>query len=93
MFGDGKHNNLYSFKSQIASLGQKKFIIEENQYIIINSVQLIEKVITKEVFENIEVYKILNKMMQLISSTKIPDLKYIILNTYEELYRRDFFAK
>lgn len=44
-------------------------------------------------FENIEALIVLNKMIHLISSTKIPDLNYIILNTFDDLINKDFFVK
>ena len=60
---------------------------------VINSVSLLKDVIDKKIFENIEALQVLDQMTKLVSSTKIPDLSYIILEQFDDIVNKDFFVK
>ena len=63
---DYKRNNIYTYKSDTVAIGQKKFILsDENEeiYAIIISATLLKEIIVLKVFENIETLMVLRKMI------------------------------
>jgi hypothetical protein len=50
-----------------------------------------KNVILKNLFSRSEAYSILARSLDLMLSLRIPDIEYLILNTFEDLKNQDFF--
>ena len=62
-------------------------------YAFIMAATLKKKIIQRNVFENIEANKILASINELTSGTKVADLKYLVINSFESMRDNDFFTK
>lgn len=80
--------------SQVMMIGQKRFNMSEDfpeQYVMVVSAILRKHVIEKNIFEQSESYSLLKKAMILIFGLRIPDLKFIVLNSFDDIAANYFF--
>jgi hypothetical protein len=74
--------------------GQKMFGLnheDKDIYAMVVSAILRKNIIKKEVFNRYEAEKLLAKAIQTILGMRIPDLKFLILNTFEDMSKQGFF--
>lgn len=57
------------------------------------SVQLRKDIVERDIFKNIEAYYLLQMATKLISNMKLPDLGNLVLNSYDDISKREFFIK
>lgn len=50
-----------------------------------------ETIIQKNLFDQFETYSILRGLQQMVLEMRRPDLEYILLNTFENQKKNDFF--
>lgn len=87
-------NNIYSYKSNIVLVGQRRFKLSQDDpelYIMIISSILRKKIIELSLFGKSEAYSVLRDAQNLLMGMRIPDLSYIVLNSFKDLQRKDFF--
>ena len=93
---DADLNNVYSYQSEIVSVGQHKIILDCKNpeiYVYVVGATLNKNVIQKSIFENIETNGILQDMIKLTTNMIVADLKYLILNSFDDVKEKDFFSK
>ena len=90
---NSKKNNLYSYVSNVLSVGRKRFELSANDpedyIIVISSLLRMDQI---DMFDQTETYAMLRSSQQLLMAMRIPDLEYILLNTFDQLRKQDFFA-
>lgn len=92
---------LYQRKSKIVLIGNTQFELnlgkvkgdknEMGKTVQVISVHLRQSVILHQLFENQEALFLLEKATNKILSMRMPDLEYIVMNTFEDIKRNDFF--
>lgn len=64
---------------------------DKDIYCMVVSTLLRKKIIAKRVFDRYESEQLLAKSIQSMLGMRIPDLKYLILNTFDDMSRQGFF--
>ena len=64
---------------------------DSDVYAMVISTLLRKKIIKKQIFDRYEAELLLAKAIQIILSARIPDLKFLILNTFEDISKQGFF--
>ena len=80
--------------SQVMMIGQKRFTMREDlpeHYVMVVSAILRKHVIEKNIFEQSEAYCLLKNAMILLLGLRIPDLKFIVLNSFDDIAEKYFF--
>lgn len=75
-------------------VGQRRFKLNCNdpeQYVLVVSAILRKKIIELNLFERSETYQVLRDAQTLLMGMRIPDLSYIVLNSFKNLQQQDFF--
>ena len=94
-------NNIYTYRSSVVLSGQKKFLVpdlvnekqgkKEDAYVRVISTMLRRNLILKNTLNRSEAYSVLKRALDIMLSMRIPDLEYLVLNSFDELKRTDFF--
>lgn len=74
--------------------GKKKFIVNEKgseQYVMVVSTQMRKNIIIKNLFDRSEAYIILQRSLDLMITMRVPDLEFLVLNSFDDLKNLDFF--
>ena len=85
---DADKNNVYTYKTEVVCMGSKKYELHETdtqQYAMVISACLRSKLVKERVFENHEAYMVLRRASDKMLGMKLPDMNYIIMNTFEDL--------
>ena len=64
---------------------------DSDVYAMVISTVLRREIITKKIFDNYEVEKILYKAIELTLGMRIPDLEFIVLNRFEDHVKKCYF--
>jgi len=91
---DQDKNNIYQYETQIASFGQKKYMLNPQNpeiYAIAIVAILKKEVLEKNIFENMETVMILTVINEITAGIKIADLRYLMLSSFETMKSKDFF--
>ena len=87
-------HNLFTIKTDLAIVGTTKLILdrpedyndyESKEYILMASSRINKEIIQKNMFNKDEVYSILERTTKKMFAMKVPDMQYILLNTFEDL--------
>lgn len=76
-------------------IGHKKFLLDQNDdtvYLAMISSKLAPSVIQNRLFTNDEIQVILRKAQERCLVMKIPNMEYVIMNTWDNLKHKDFFC-
>lgn len=96
-------NNLYTIKTDLSIVGLTKIIFDKEstisddenynskEYVLMASCRLRKDIIQKNLLNQDEVYAILSNTSKKMFSMKIPDMSYLVLNTFEMLKKQYFF--
>jgi len=92
---DQEINNIYHHNSEMLQFGHQKFLTNKDnheEYILVVSAQLKQRVYMHGNFENNEAHYILNKIQKKLLSMQIAKFEYFVLNDdFEQLMREEFF--
>lgn len=91
---DGEDTNLYFYKSDIVLCGNTKMILREedpSMYVTITSCILRQEVFKKSIFNRSQAYEVLSQAQDLMMRMKIPNLRYLVLHSFEDVKSKDFF--
>lgn len=83
---DGEDSNIYFYKSDIVLSGNMKMILkddDQSMYITVTATILRQDIIAKEIFNRSQSYEVLNIAQDLMMRMKIPNLEYLVLNSFE----------
>jgi len=50
-----------------------------------------QNIIDKKVFDQREIYSIMMQELEILLEMRCPDLEYLVLNSFENLVKKDFF--
>ena len=87
-------NNIYTNRSNVFITGKKKFIVNEKgsgQYLMVVSTQMRKNIIIKNLFDRSEAYIILQRSLDLMITMRVPDLEFLVLNSFDDLKNIEFF--
>ena len=87
-------NNLFKYQTDLAFFGNTTFELDKDNHNInakVVSALLRQSFLDSKVFENQETFLILRKITDMSMSMRIPNLKYIFLNNFENIKEKDFF--
>jgi hypothetical protein len=85
---------LYTFESEVLKTGIKQFQLKKDspkEFIIVLSAKFNDKVTEMGLFNLEEQNHIIRMAHELYLNMKIPDMRYCILNTFENLVDKVFF--
>lgn len=88
-------NNLYSYQSDIITIGSKRFELNKDdheEFLIVISVKINEDAIQMNLLDQQESFKILRTMQEILLAMRKPDLEYVLLNSFDSLLQLDFFT-
>ena len=89
-------NNLYEYETEFFCFGIKKQILHSKKsdiYVNIVSTRFKKQIVRSNLLENIEKIQILKQMNQMLSCMRIPDMKFILLNSFDDLKKKCFFSQ
>ena len=88
-------NNLYTYESDLACVGQKRLELTRancDEFLILISVKLRDSVLKKNILDKRETQAILSQEQDIILNMRRPDLEYVVLHSFEQLLKKDFFT-
>ena len=91
---DGEDTNMYFYKSDVVLCGNMKMILKEDDhdmYITATATILRQEIIAKEIFNRSQAYEVLSIAQDLMMRMKIPNLEYLVLNSFEDIRTKNFF--
>lgn len=91
---DGTDSNIYFYKSDIVLCGNMKMILKEDDqsmYVTVTATILRQDIIANGRFNRSQSYEILSIAQDLMMRMKIPNLEYLVLNSFDEIRKKDFF--
>lgn len=92
---DQQMNNLYTYESDLACVGQKRLELTRetcDEFLILISVKLRDSVLKKNILDKRETQAILSQEQDIILNMRRPDLEYVVLHSFEQLLKKDFFT-
>ena len=87
-------------KTDLALVGTTKIILdnpedysdyESKEYILVASSRIRKEMIKENIFDKNEIYSILERTTKKMFAMKVPDMQYLLLNTFEDLQKNYFF--
>lgn len=94
-FVDQDKNNIYQHQTDTVQFGHQKFLTDKqshDEYILLVSAQLRQKVYMEGNFDPSEAYYILSKIQRKIMSMQLAKFEYFVLtDDFEQLMRNEFF--
>ena len=92
---DQEINTLFQHTSETIQYGHQKFLTSQDthdEYILVISSQLVQKVQMDHFFDNGEAYFILSKVIKKLLSMQLAKFEYFVLNDdFEALMREEFY--
>ena len=88
-----KHNNMFTYASRIVTVGSKKMQLHDERaddFIYIISAKLTDAVMDS--FTMQESHSMLRSVQENIVEMRRPDLRYLLMNTFDSLKEKDFFV-
>lgn len=91
---DQDETNIYSYRSKIVLCGNMKMILDKKDpemFLTVTATVLRKNLIQKQIFNRSQAYEVVTLCQQLMMRMKIPDLEYLVLNSYDDIRKKDFF--
>lgn len=86
---------MYIYKSDVILVGTKRFQLnpqDPDDFLVVITARLRDSVIEKSLFNQIETNSLLLAAQEIQLSKRWPDLDYILLNSFDDLVKNDFFT-
>ena len=91
---DQDRNNLFTYESDVLFIGYKKFNLiknDEDHYLTVISSRIKSSILKQQILDQNEVVQVLNHSIGLLYQIQIADLKYMVMNSFQNHNQKDFF--